>query len=190
MKRGRARAPRTLRAIALTGTPGTGKSTVAHRLRPPLKAAEVGDLALALGVGRRSRSAITVDLPRLADRLLRLPRVGQPDVIVGYLAHRLPVARAVVLRLHPLDLDRRLRQRGDGDAERIANVGAEALDLMAIEARNAGAPVVEIDVTGRSAAGVARTVEALVRDRPPSRRANPRWLADARVTDWLLRHAR
>jgi adenylate kinase len=175
-----------VRPIALTGTPGTGKTSVARRLSP-LRTMEVAELARAWGVARTLRHSVEVDLPALV-RAARAPRAfSEVDVVVGHLAHLLPLRDVVVLRCHPLELDRRLRNapRG-GPSERRENVAAEATDLIRWEALGPGRRVYQIDTTRRSVLSVARDVTRFERSRAPGPTPRIDWLSDPRVTDYLL----
>ncbi|MGI0071424.1 MAG: AAA family ATPase [Thermoplasmata archaeon] len=174
-------------AVALTGTPGTGKSAVAAALAPTLRAIEVADLAARFGAARRVRGGVEVDVPALRRRLRRAGALRRVDLVVGHLAHLLPIRDAVVLRCHPAELERRLRAARRGSAaERRGNVIAEATDVVLFEAAGPGRRVWEIDTTGRSVAAVAREVRRRLRVRGRSKYGRVDWLADARVTAHLL----
>jgi adenylate kinase len=173
--------------VALTGTPGTGKSTVARRLAPRYRSVEVGTLSVRLGSGRRSGSrSTTVDLPRLSTRIRRDP--PDEDLVVGHLAHLLPIRDVIVLRCHPRELARRLARARRGSAsERSENVLAEAMDVILFEAVRPGHRVWEIDTTGVDADTVARRVAYRLARRGASRFGRIDWLADPSVTEELLR---
>jgi adenylate kinase len=174
--------------VALTGTPGTGKSSAAKRLPRDLPAFEVRELALRLGAGRRrDPRTVEVDLPQLQRAFRRFARTNPSGVVVGHLAHFLPVRYVLVLRCHPRELARRLRTARRSARNRAANVLAEALDIVLVEALATGVPVREVDTTRRSVAAVARIVERLARRRPPASYGRVRWLADRRLTEELLR---
>lgn len=152
---------------------------------------EVGELAVALGCGRPIRSGVEVELPRLRRAMRRLPVRASPRLLVGHLAHFLPVTSIIVLRCHPIELARRLGRSHRGTArERRENVAAEATDVVLWEALGTGLPVFEVDTTGRSVAAVAREVAARLRRPRGSRFGTVRWLADPRVTEYLLRPRR
>ena len=72
------------------------------------------------------------------------------DLVVGHLAHLLPIRDAIVLRCEPRELDRRLRQRGVAAEPRAENVTAEATDLILLEAIDRRRRIWEIDTTRRT----------------------------------------
>jgi adenylate kinase len=173
--------------LALTGTPGTGKSRVARELEGTLASVEVSDLAVRLGAGRRLRNGVAVDLPRLRRALARRGAWGDAELVVGHLAHLLPVRDVIVLRCRPTELERRLVRAHRGTPrERFDNFVAEATDVILFEALAGRRRVWEVDTTGRSVAAVAREVARRVRVRGAPRYGSVRWLADARVTAHLL----
>jgi adenylate kinase len=175
------------RPVALTGTPGTGKSAVAAALAPGLRSIEVADLARARGAARSVRGALEVDLPRLRRALRDPASLAGIDLVVGHLAHLLPLRDVVVLRCRPAELERRLRRaKRGGPAERRENAVAEATDVVLFEARGPGRRVWEIDTTGRTVERVAREVARRVRRRGASSYGEVDWLADPRVTAHLL----
>ena len=182
----RRRAPRAW--FALTGTPGCGKSAAAARLGPGVAVEEVAALAVRLGTARRLRHGVEVDLARTAARFRRR---GPPGVVVGHLAHLLPIRNAIVLRCHPIELDGRLRASGRfSRRQRAENVAAEALDLILAEARSRRRRIWEVDTSGRSPAGVGRALGRIVAgDVPPTGPSGVDWLADPAVTEYLLRPA-
>jgi adenylate kinase len=170
--------------VALTGTPGTGKSTVASHLPAGWSPIEVGELAESLGLARRRRGGgYLVDLDRLARRFP--PPGAQVRVLVGHLAHLLPVRTAIVLRCDPTTLSGRLRGRGRA-SERHDNLVCEAIDLVAEEARARRRRVLELDTTTRSPEQAARSIVRWVRAGRPRSDWRARWLARRGVTDVLL----
>lgn len=156
--------------VALTGTPGTGKTTVADAIDAPLSVVHLGEVIEAEGLADGYdpvRDTAVVDVERLAAAL-----ADRDDVLLeSHLAHRLPADRVVVLRCHPEELERRLRDRGVPERSVVENAEAEALDVILVEAvdRHGPARVFEVDTTGRAIADVVDDVEAVIReDRPPS----------------------
>ncbi len=157
--------------LALTGTPGTGKSAVGQALaRKGVPVVSVSDAARRLGAvsgyDRRRRTA-EVDVTRLRralERDLRGVHGGSDVVLEGHLAHHLAVDRAVVLRCPPSVLARRLHRRRWPDAKVRENVCAEALGVIVTEAVGSlgKRAVFEISTSGvapaRSAALVGRVL--------------------------------
>lgn len=178
-------------AVALTGTPGTGKSAVARALGRSVRSIEVAELARRLGAARRRGRATIVDLPALVRRVRRERSLATYDLVVGHLAHLLPVQEAIVLRCRPVELAERLaRARRGSTRERRDNVVCEATDLILIEAVAGGRTVFEIDTTGRPVAAVARAVRARLRRPGEARTGTVDWLGDDGVTEHLLDRGR
>jgi len=175
-----------MQPLALTGTPGTGKSTVASVLRQQVDVREVAELAQEFGTGRRGSDGWTVDLAATS----RAWRAGRPRgavVVVGHLAHLLPIRDVIVLRCHPRELARRLARARRGTVrDRHANLVAEATDSILVEAVDLGRRVWEVDTTGRSPWSVAREVRTRLRRRGPPRYGAVDWLSDGWVSEHLL----
>ncbi len=120
--------------IALTGTPGTGKSTLAAELaREGFRVCYLYQLAReskALLSYDEVRNAREVDLRRLAGVLPSDPSL----LLVGHLAHLLPMEVAIVLRCHPDILRCRLKQREWKPPKVKENLEAEAVGVIVVEA--------------------------------------------------------
>jgi adenylate kinase len=158
--------------VALTGTPGTGKTTVAPRVanETALAVVHVNDLIREEGLATdrdAERDSLVADLDALAERV-----ADREDVLFeSHLAHHLPVDRVVVLRCHPDELQERLAGRGWADGKVAENVESERLDLLLSEAvaEHGLDSVYEVDTTGRTPEAVAEEVVAAVRgEREPS----------------------
>jgi adenylate kinase len=167
-----------------------GKSAVAGRLASRWRVAEVSDLARRERSARRVRGGWEVDLPRLRRRLRGSHALEGIDLVVGHLAHLLPVRAVVVLRCHPKLLARRLARARRGSAsDRAANVLSEAIDVVLLEALDRKLPVYEVDTTGRRVDDVAREVKGYLRRGGRPRWGVVDWLADPEVTAHLLDEA-
>ena len=156
--------------VAVTGTPGTGKTTAVEAADTGLDVVHLNDLIreadLATGEDP-DRGSLVADLDAIADRL-----AGREDILVeSHLAHHLEADRVVVLRCHPESLRDRLLDRGESEATAEENAEAEALDVVLSEAvaEHGRDAVYEIDTTDRPPAAVAADLEAVVAgDREPT----------------------
>lgn len=156
--------------VALTGTPGTGKTTVADLVETDLAVVHLNDVIREedLSTGRDAeRDSLVADLDALRERF-----ADREDVVFeSHLAHHLPVDRVVVLRCHPDELTERLQGRGWTGEKVAENVESERLDLLLSEAvaEHGLDRVYELDTTGRPPEAVAQDVAAvLAGEREPS----------------------
>jgi len=162
--------------VAVTGTPGTGKTTVTDLVAAdhPDLGVEVVHLNEAIADERlytevdEDRQSVVVDVDAVKEFL-----AGRDDVLVdSHLAHYAAVDRVVVLRCAPAELERRLaEERGAGSAKVEENAESEALDVILSEAvdRHGLDAVYEIDTTDRAPEAVADDVAAVLRgEREPS----------------------
>jgi len=156
--------------VAVTGTPGTGKTTATDRLDTALDVVHLNDVVQEEELYDdvdEDRDSVIVDLDAVAEWL------GDRDGVVvdSHLAHHLDADRVVVLRCHPEELERRLRERGEPPEKAEENAESEALDVILAEAVDAHGErsVYEIDTTDRDPDAVAAAVEAVVAgEREPS----------------------
>ncbi|MDX1611579.1 MAG: adenylate kinase family protein [Candidatus Thermoplasmatota archaeon] len=146
---------------ALTGVPGTGKTTVAALLAETFEVLEANELAEELGaiVGEdEERGASIVDEDVLSTEA---PHAldGRQVLVEGGLAHFFAPDAVVVLRCHPDALRERLNARDWPEAKVEENVMAETLD--AITSEVAAEVAWEIDTTETPPEEVARLTAAL-----------------------------
>ena len=173
--------------VAVTGTPGTGKTTAVDLLESDLGVVHLNDVIREAGLhgGKdEDRDSYVADLDAVREWL-----DGKDDVVIdSHLAHHVDADRVVVLRCHPEELERRLIERGESETEAREDAGAtsspralaryarenaesEALDVILSEAVAAHGPesVYEIDTTDRTPEEVAADIEAVVEgEREPS----------------------
>lgn len=147
--------------IAITGTPGTGKSSVAEELASRLDH-ELVDINAFVDhddmetMRDPDRDATAIDIDTLVGILQR--EVPGDAVIDGHLSHHFPADLTVVLRCAPDELGARLEEKGWSDDKIQENVEAEVLDLILQEAVAERDRVAEIDTTGREADKVAAAI--------------------------------
>ncbi|MCL2607752.1 MAG: adenylate kinase family protein [Methanomassiliicoccaceae archaeon] len=137
--------------ISLTGTPGTGKTTIADGLRE--KGEEVIDLNLHIeenGLKERfdkKRDTYNVDVIRLNRSLKDSVPKDKNVFLDGHLSHFLNCDVIIVVRCNPSVLRERLVKRNYSSQKIMENVQAEALDVILCESSGSDAHVFEIDNT-------------------------------------------
>ena len=142
--------------IAVSGTPGTGKSIFAQVLAKKLNA-QIIDLSAL--IRRKKIYRLDVDgtkianLPKMRKEFIRTIHASRsPIVVEGLLAHLLPkkyLTHVIILRTRPRVLERRLRARKYSKAKICDNIESEALSIILWEAVQAYGmdKVYEIDMT-------------------------------------------
>jgi len=156
--------------VAVTGTPGTGKTTATERLDTDLDVLHLNDVIKDEGFSTgidEDRGSLVADLDRLSEWL-----DGRDDVLFeSHLAHHFEADRVIVLRAHPETIVERLRERGDDDSKAYENAESEALDVILGEAveEHGMDSVYEIETTDRGPDEVAQEIQAVVDgEREPS----------------------
>ena len=154
--------------LIITGTPGTGKSTVAKLLseRHGFKLIDLNSFAAEAAAGYDAeRGSVEVDVEKLFEVVKPLA-VG--DVVIeGHLAHLLPFRDAVVvvLRCSPEVLRERLRRKGFAERKIRENLEAEALDVCLIESLELHENVYEVDTTELKPEEVLACIERILAGR-------------------------
>ena len=165
--------------VAVTGTPGTGKTTatdiLAARLAaddslPDLEVIHLNAVLDEEGLYTEvdaDRGSKIADLEALADWL-----EGRDEAVIdSHLAHHFDSDRIAVLRCAPETLEERLLERGETEAKAAENAESEALDVVLSEAVETHGleSVYEIDTTDCDPEAVADALEAVVTgEREPS----------------------
>lgn len=149
--------------VAVTGTPGTGKTTAAEAVETDLEVIHLNDVIERVGLTTghdERRDTLIADIEAVGEWL-----AGREGVLFeSHLAHLFDADRVVVLRCRPDDLETRLTTRGESADSASENAESEALDLILSEAvdRHGKESVYEIDTTDRSPGSVAEAIEAVL----------------------------
>jgi len=166
----------------ITGTPGTGKSSVADALaRRGYPMVRLIDTIQPYAIGRdEGRDTLVIDEERWVQEFTPVD-----GFVEGHFAHLLPCDRVVVLRCRPDRLLERLRGRGYKEEKCRENTEAEALDVCLIEAleRHDPSHLLEIDGTGMGSDEVADIIEEFFLGRIPPSHGSIDW------SEYLLEQA-
>ncbi|WP_331236493.1 adenylate kinase family protein [Natronorarus salvus] len=158
--------------VAVTGTPGTGKTTAVSFVETDLEVVHANDVIREEGLYTEvdeGRGSLVADLDALSDWLDE--REVEGSLVESHLSHHLDPGTVIVLRCRPDLLESRLRERGGSAGKASENAEAEALDLVLSEAVSGVGieNVYEIDTTESAPESVAREVErVLAGEREPS----------------------
>jgi adenylate kinase len=152
--------------VAITGTPGTGKTSSCERLaNRGYVVIDLDDVARKEGfiVGRDERRATDeVDVDALREHL-RVP--AKMAFLKSHYSHLMAVEIAIVLRCRPSVLRHRLEERGWPPEKVRENVEAEAIDVITQEAVGRVPFVFEIDTTEATPEDTARAILDVLRGR-------------------------
>src|SRR2546425_9227231 len=149
--------------VAITGTPGTGKSSACDVLaKRSYVVLDLDEIARRKGliVGRdEKRGTDEIDAEALREGL-RIP--AKVAFLKSHYSHRMEVNLAVVLRCRPSVLRARLEARGWPSEKVRENVEAEAIDVILQEAVARLPFVFEVDTTSATASETAEKILAIL----------------------------
>ncbi|MFO7619102.1 MAG: adenylate kinase family protein [Thermoplasmata archaeon] len=146
--------------IALTGTPGTGKSSAANILAGRgFIVRTVEELARQHGALETVDGELEVDTGKLSEAL---EEPSEAIIIEGHLAHHLPNGLCIILRCHPEEVRKRLLPRKYSREKLLENLEAEAIDIILTEALETCGKVCEVDTSGMPPEKVADTIESII----------------------------
>ncbi len=155
--------------IAISGTPGTGKTEVAKRLTKVLgwMYVSLNELAeeeeLYEGYDEERRCKI-VDIEGLRREVKILGYSHKNMILDGHFSHDMPCDIVIVLRTDPKVLRKRLADRKYWQSKLKENVEAELMDVCKTEALENGMNVYEIDTTEAGPEETANRIEEIIRD--------------------------
>lgn len=146
---------------ALSGTPGTGKSSVTDELeKRGIPVTRVIDTIEKYRIGSDpDRDTDLIDDERW---IAEFPPVE--GIIEGHLSHLLPADRIIILRCRPDILKERLSGRGYPPEKIAENVEAELLDVILVEAveEHGTSKIFEIDTTRIPVPAVADNITGVL----------------------------
>jgi adenylate kinase len=157
--------------IALTGTPGTGKTSIASIIakQSGIETVHVHTYAkehnLICGFDKDRKSDI-IDIGRLDRLLMESMNPLETIILDGHISHLLrSVSKIIVLRCHPDILKKRLEKRGWDKKKIMENIQAEILDVILCEAieNKSIEEVYEMDTSGKNIIETSSDISALLR---------------------------
>jgi len=143
-----------MKAIIITGTPGTGKTTVAKELskRFGFNYIDVNDVIKKYNLSEGyddDRMCEIVDTEKLKKVLISLIKRSEKRLIIdSHLSHFLPkthVKLCIITKCCLSELKRRLKQRGYSEKKIRENLDADIFDVCFIEAKEAGHKVIIVE---------------------------------------------
>jgi adenylate kinase len=152
--------------IALSGTPGCGKTTVSailedrgYCVKSVQSLSEENDCISGYDEDMDSNE---IDLEKLNKFVTGL--IKEEDCLIeGHLSHLLSVDKVIILRCDPVVLNKRLEGKGWNDKKIKENVRAEIMDVIKVEAYEEDHKVFEIDTTEKNPKGVADKIERIIK---------------------------
>lgn len=149
------------KVIVISGTPGTGKTTVASILAKKIKGIHIdlSELVLKEKLYKKvdeKRETVIADLNSLVPRLTEIIKSTNSSIIVeGHYAEIVPskfVDVAIILRTHPKELEERLKKKNFKESKVRENVEAEILGVCSYNALNTyeKEKIYEIDTTSKT----------------------------------------
>ncbi len=154
------------RIMVITGTPGTGKTTISQKLAKALKNSELirsNDIVRKkkLFTSYANDGAMIVKMSKLAAELNRMARASKADYVIieGHLLCDMKIdnAIAIVIREHLPTILKRLKERGYSRQKIEDDVVSEGIDYCGVRATNYYRTVYEI-WGGSSALGKAMLI--------------------------------
>jgi adenylate kinase len=144
--------------IALSGTPGTGKHTLAERLAK-IKGYSIIDLGKALAGGKTEKD-VTIDEINTAFQRMKKDN----SIVVSHLSHFIrskSIKLIIILRTDPVILIKRLEKRGYSKSKIYDNAMFEAIDGTTVEATISGKKTVQIDNSKNLNKTVKKTLDVI-----------------------------
>jgi adenylate kinase len=167
----------TKQVILITGTPCTGKTTVAQALSSKLNALYVNLTSLAtqenLTIGKdKKRKTTIIDETRMKQRISQIIKASVKETIIidgHYAVNVVPkqlISYVFVLRRNPIELRKTMEKCGFKNNKLWENLASEILDVCLVDALNVHktGKVCEIDTTSKTVEDVTKEILAVLAD--------------------------
>ena len=143
---------------ALTGTPGTGKTSISKLLDTDV--VHLSDFYESSSNERTDEGEWLIDLNLLDENIQALSK--KEGVFEGHTSHFLrDMDQVIILRCDPIKLKQRLEQRDYSKEKLMENVEAEALNIIYTEALDytVKEKIFQVDTTNRTAEESAKIIK-------------------------------
>ena len=150
--------------VAITGTPGVGKSTVSKILRKDYRVIDIHSYAEEHGLFEdfdEDAGSYDVDVEKLNESIMSEDLDGTV-FLDGHLSHFVDCDKIIVLRCEPHKIYDRLKQRGYDEKKIIENVQTEVLDIILSESVDSGIDTYELDCTELTPEEVASKIVIII----------------------------
>lgn len=153
--------------IAISGTPGTGKTQVAKALSKKLdcRLIELNVLAKERSIYcgyDDERKCDIVDIGKMEKEIKNISTKKECIIIESHYAHDMPSDVLIVLRTNPKELKDRMQKRDWNEHKIEENIEAEIMEICKCEAIEMRKEVIEVDTTKKEPDDVAEEIASLL----------------------------
>jgi len=149
--------------IGVTGTPGTGKSTISKHLSG--KVVDIKGYMEENNLGTKNENGeIEIGIEKLRKNTPEEPQ-NQDLILEGHLAHFLDLDYCIVLRCNPEELRERLSKRDYTQTKIEENIESEKMDLILSQAVQNQEKVFEVDTSSRNVQEVVMEVQEGIKEK-------------------------
>ncbi|MEC7688813.1 MAG: adenylate kinase family protein, partial [Candidatus Thermoplasmatota archaeon] len=164
-------------SIALSGSPGSGKSTIAELAKSSgwevISVEKLAEKHELLGELDKKEQAKEIDIEKLRQTL---GRINGPLIVDGHLSHYLQVDAIVILRCKPSILRERLQQRGYPEWKIESNVEWEIIGSSWSDVENEN--VAEFETSSSEPHMVWSSIQDWINTGHPTRKPFIDWMND------------
>jgi len=133
--------------LAVTGTPGSGKTSLAEELSACMEVLQLSQIAEEKGQLTGPAESREMDVDELSKVLSEewSQLAVRTTLLDGHLSHLMPIDAIIVLRAHPMVIEERLRRRDYSERKVRDNVESEMLGGPWHEMSALEVPILELD---------------------------------------------
>ncbi|VUT26509.1 MAG: putative kinase [Candidatus Methanolliviera sp. GoM_oil] len=154
--------------VAITGTPGTGKTSVSELMEAEYSVIHINELVKKkeFNIGTdEERDCLIADTDKLTEHIHSLHknmRDGEVMIVESHLSHLLDPDLTIVLKTDTAVLIDRLKTKGFGKSKIDENIEAEIMDVILVESTEVCKEVKVIDTTKRPPEDVYRSIRTII----------------------------